>query len=512
VRRISEILRLRAEGVSVRDIAASCGASKTTVYEYLARAEAAGVGWPLPEGLDDEAVEDLLLPPPSGELAARRPVPEWAAVHRELKGKKHVTLRLLWLEWREAHPDGWGYSQFCWHYQRWLATKDVVMRLEYAAGERMFVDFSGDKAAWVDGQSGEVHAAEVFVAVLGCSGMLYAEATRGQDLDSWLWAHVHAWEAYGGAAAVTVPDNLKSGVSKACFYDPEINPSYAELAAHYRTAVLPTRTYRPRDKAAVEAGVLSVERWVLAPLRHRRFFSLAELNAAMAEKVAGLNARPFRGGPTSRGELFAAVERPALRPLPTQRWELAEWKKATVNIDYHVEWDGRFYSVPYRLVRQRLEVRATPSTVEVFQASKRVASHAREYGRRRYITDPAHMPASHRAHAEWTPSRLIHWAATVSPSMAALVEKLLESRPHPEHAYRACLGLMSLTRRYGNDRAGAAAERALVSGAISYSSVKSILAEGLDRVALQPPGPTPPPPQHDNLRGPAYYRDNQQEA
>lgn len=512
VRKINEILRLRAEGMSVRDIALSSGAGKTTVYEYLARAEAAGIGWPLPDGLDDEAVEAMLFPAPGGELAARRPVPEWLGVYRELKRKKHVTLRLLWLEWREVNPDGWGYSQFCWHYQQWLASKDVVMRLEYAAGERMFVDFSGDKAAWVDAETGEVHEAEVFVAVLGCSGMLYVEATRGQDLDSWLMAHVHAWEAYGGVAAVTVPDNLRSGVSKACFYEPELNPSYAELAGHYSTVVLPTRTYRPRDKAAAEAGVLVAERWVLAPLRNRRFFALADLNGAIREKVAELNARPFRGDPTSRAELFADLERSALRALPARRYELAAWKKVTVNIDYHVEWDHRYYSVPYRLVRQRLDLRATATTVEVLKGSKRVASHAREYGRRRYVTDAAHMPASHRAHAEWTPSRLIDWAATVSASMAALVEKLLESRPHPEHAYRACLGLMSLARRYGNDRAAAAAERALASGAISYSSVKSILAEGLDRVPLQPPGPTPPPPEHDNLRGPAYYSDQEQEA
>jgi transposase len=324
-------------------------------------------------------------------------------------------------------------------------------------------------------------------------------------------AHVHAWEFYGGAAAVTVPDNLKAGVTKACFYDPVINPSYAELASHYRSVVLPTRTYKPKDKAAVEAGVLQVERWVLAPLRNRQFFSLAELNRAITAKVAELNARVFRGGPTSRAELFADLERPALRPLPDQGWELAEWKNVTVNIDYHVEYDHRFYSVPYRLVRQRLEIRATASTVEVLKGSKRVASHARQYGRCRYVTDPDHMPAAHRAHAEWTPSRMIDWAATVSLSMAALVEKLLETRPHPEHAYRACLGLMSLARRYGNDRAGAAASRALASGAISYSSVKSILAEGLDRIPLQQPEQVPLPLEHENLRGADYYRDNQPE-
>ena len=275
---------------------------------------------------------------------------------------------------------------------------------------------------------------------------------------------------------------------------------------HYGTVVLPTRIAHPRDKAAVEAGVLSVERWVLAPLRHRRFFALAELNEAMAERVAWLNDRAFRGQATSRRELFDELERPALRALPAEGFELAEWKKVTANIDYHVAFDGHFYSVPYRLVRQRLDLRATPTTIEVFKAGRRVASHAREHGRRRFLTDPAHMPASHRAHLEWTPSRLIDWARTVSPATAALVEKILTSRPHPEHAYRTCLGLMSLARRYGNERTGAACERALAAGATSYSSVKSILAEGLDRVPLST-SPTPPPPDHDNLRGPGYWRE-----
>ncbi|MDQ6614293.1 MAG: IS21 family transposase [Actinomycetota bacterium] len=509
MRRIHEVLRLKAAGMSNRDIAAATAVSKTTVNEYLCRAQAAGIAWPLPEGMDEEALEAALFPPPSAALAAARPVPQWREVHRELKAGRHVTLRLLWLEWRESNPGGWGYSQFCWHYQRWLAAQDVVMRLDWPAGERMFVDFSGDKASYVDPDSGEVVEAEVFVAVLGCSGMLYCEATAGQDSASWLGAHVAAWEHFGGVSSVTTPDNLKAAVTKACTYDPELNPAYAELARHYSTVVSPARVRRPRDKAAAEAGVLSVERWVLAPLRHRRFFSRAELNAAMAERLKELNDRRFRGQPTSRRELFEELERPALLPLPETRWEWAEWKKATVNIDYHVEYDRRYYSVPFILVRQRLEVRATQRTVEVFRGGKRVASHAREHGRRRYITDPEHMPPSHRAHLEWSPSRLVEWAGTVSPEAAALAERLLASRPHPEHAYRACLGLMSLGRRYGNDRLGAACARALHSGAISYSSVKSILAEGLDRVPLPSASPAPPPPDHDNLRGPGYYAEGE---
>jgi transposase len=511
MRKIREVLRLKAAGLNIREIAASTGAARTTVYEYLVRADGAGLSWPLPEGVDDEALEARLFPPATAELATRRPVPEWREVHREMRSGKHVTLRLLWLEWKEGHPDGWGYSQFCAHSERWLDCQDVVMRLSYPAGERMFVDFSGDKVPITDATTGEVSEAEVFVAVLGCSGMLYVEATRDQGLGSWLMAHVHAFEAYGGVTVATTPDNLKSGVTKACYYDPGINRSYSDLADHYGTVVLPTRTYRPRDKAAVEAGVLVVERWVLAPLRKLQFFNLAEVNKAIRQKVAELCQRPFRGEPTSRRELFEELERPALKPLPATRYELAEWKKVTVNIDYHVEHDRHYYSVPYTLVHQKLELRATSSVIEVYRGGRRVASHPREHGRRRYLTDPAHMPPSHRAHLEWTPSRLVEWARTVSPHAAALAEKILASRPHPEHSYRACLGLMSLAKRYGNERLGAACQRALASGAISYTSVKSVLAQNLDRAPLPATSPAPAPTEHENLRGAGYYADDNTE-
>jgi len=505
MRKTTEVLRLRAAGMSARDIARSVGVARSTVGEYLRRADAAEIAWPLPDDLDEEGLWALLFP--KATAGAERPVPEWSAVHQELRSRRHhVTLRLLWLEWKETHPDGWGYTQYCEHYRRWLASKDVVMRLSYVPGERMFVDYAGDKATWCDPETGEIHEAEVFVAVLGYSGMLYAEATRSQDLASWTGAHVRAFESFGGVTEVTVPDNLRAGVTKACFYEPELNPTYAELAAHYGTIVLPTRTAKPRDKAAAEAGVLSVERWVLAPLRNRTFFSLADLNAAIAEQVGALNSRAFRGDPTSRKDLFCDTERPALRSLPSSRYEFAEWKKVTANIDYHVAGpDKKFYSVPYQLVRQRLDLRTSATTIEVYRGGRRVASHVREYGVRRYVTDSDHMPASHRAHAEWTPSRLIEWGRSVSESTGTFVEELLASRPHPEHAYRACLGLQRLERHYGSERLGAACARALSIGSISYSSVKSILAEGLDRLELPDAAASPAPPEHENLRGAAYW-------
>lgn len=512
MRKITEVLRLRAAGLSVRDIARSTGSGRTTVYDYLVRADAAGISWPLPEGMGPETLEAALFPPLTAELAARRPVPDWRHVHRELHRDRHVTLRLLWLEWRADYPEGWGYTQFTVHYRAWLGLQDVVMRLEHPAGEVVFVDYSGDKVPVVDPVTGEVSQAEIFVATLGCSGLIYAEASAHQDLASWLMAHAHAYEAFGGVPATTVPDNLKAGVTRACYYDPELNASYAELARHYGTVVLPARAGHPRDKAAVEAGVLQVERWVLAPLRNRTFYSLAELCGAISQKVGELNERVFRGEPTSRRELFEELERPALGPLPATRYELSEWKKVTVNIDYHVEFDRHYYSVPYTLVRQKLELRATATVVEVYKGAKRVASHARERGRRRFVTDPEHMPASHRAHLEWAPSRLVEWAKTVSPHTAALAQELLESKPHPEHSYRACMGLMKLARRYGNDRLGAACARALLSGAISYTSVKSILAENLDRVPITTAPAAPAPPQHENLRGARYYAEEKEAA
>jgi transposase len=507
MRHIGEVLRLAAQGLSYHEISRSVGISRTSVHNYLERAHRAGVSWPVAQGLDAAELEARLFQRSAEANRAGRPEPDWLEVRREHKRGKHVTLQLLHLEYKQAHPDGWGYTQFCRHYKRWLERQDVVMRLEYAAGERLFVDFAGDTVPVTDPETGEVWQAQVFVSVLGASGYLYAEATRSQDLASWLGAHVRALEFYGGAPRVVVPDNLKAGVSKACWYEPGLNPSYLDLARWYGLAVLPTRPARPTDKGAVEAGVLTVERWVLAPLRKRRFFSLGELNAAIAERVASVNARPFRGQASSRRALFEELERGALQPLPATRYEFARWKPARVNIDYHVEFETRCYSVPHRLVREAVEVRATASVVEVFHRGRRVASHVREYGRRRFITDPEHMPAAHRAHLEWTPSRLVAWGASVGPPVAELVETILTTRPHPEHGYRACLGLMRLAKRYGHERLVAACQRALATGGTSYTSVDAILKHDLDRVPLVvEPTTNVVPIRHANLRGAAYYQ------
>jgi transposase len=504
MRQVKEALRLAASGLTRREISHSLGIGHTTVQRYLERAQRAGLSWPLPPELNEAELEERLFPKVT-TAAAERPLPDWLAVHKDLKKSKHVTLKLLWLEWREVHPDGLGYTQFCTRYHEWLGRQDLVMRLSYPAGERMFLDFCGDTVPVVNRETGEIQQAQVFVAALGFSGYLYAEAFWRQDLESWLAGHVHALEFMGGAVQLLVPDNLKAGVSKACWYDPEINPSYLELARHFGAAVLPTRPGHPRDKAACEVGVQVVERWVLAPLRKHRFFELAPLNAAIRGRLSGVNGRPFRGLAVSRADLLKE-ELEALRPLPAGPYELARFKGAKVSIDYHVEFDDHYYSAPFRLVGEAVEVRATRATVEILHKGQRVASHLRSYSRtHKYVTDPSHMPAAHREHLQWTPTKLIEWGSSVGPSVGEVVETILRTRPHPEHGYRACLGLKRLAKRYGHERLSAACTRALAMRSPGYRTVADILKSGMDRVPPKPSQAPAPAIEHDNVRGPEYY-------
>jgi transposase len=506
MRKIKEVLRLSWDGgLSPRQVETSLGVSRGTVRRYLDRAEQAGLSWPLPEGMDETGLERALFPPlPAPSVP--RPSPDFAWVHRELR-RKGVTLQLLWMEYKEVSPEGYQYSQFCLLYQQWAGRVDLVLRGHHRAGEKLFVDFAGhtipiyppDAPSW---------QAELFVAVLGASNYTYAEAIASQQLGAWLEVHVAAFEFFDAVPALVVPDNLRAGVTKADRYEPLLNRSYEELATHYGTAILPARAYKPRDKAKVEAGVLIAERWLLASLRNVRFTSLTEANAAISEKLTWLNNRPFAKLEGTRRVLFEQLDRPAMRPLPATRYEFATWKIAKVNIDYHIERDRHYYSVPYQLVGQRVDVRLTEHTVEVFVRGQRVASHRRSHERGRYSTDPAHMPASHRAHLAWTPSRLIRWAERIGPATGELVTLILDSRPHPEQGYRSCLGILRLSRRYGDDRLEAACRRAVVIGARSYRSVDSILAHGLDRAPLPGSGPTPAqgPREHEHLRGASYYQ------
>jgi transposase len=505
MRKIREVLRLTfGEGLSRRQVSAASGVPFTTVSDYVGRAVAAGVGWPLPGGLDDAGLEALLYPA-AVPSAVARPAPDWAYVHRELR-RKGVTLQLLWLEYREAHPDGYGYSQFANLYRQWRGQVDVTMRQSHKAGEKLFVDFPGDTFPVWDRRTGEiVMRAELFVAVLGASSWLYAEAFPSQELLYWVTAHVHCFEAMAGCPAIVVCDNLRSAVTRPHRYEPDINATFAEMAARYGVAIMPARAYKPRDKAKAENGVLIAERWIIARLRDRGFCSLGEANAAIRACVAEINARPFQKLDGSRQLLFEQLDRPALRPLPATRCEFATWRKARVSIDY-VAADKHYYSVPYQLARQQVDVRLSAATVEIFRNSARVASHPRSHVRHGYTTDPAHMPEAHRQHAAWTPQRITEWAARTGPSAARLVEAILASRPHPEQGYRAALGIIRLAGRYGSDRAEAACARALALRAHSYRSVESILRNGLDRQPLPGDAPgLPPHPAHANVRGPGYY-------
>ncbi len=506
MRKIKDVLRLKFEsGLSNRGIGLSCGISRTAVAEYLRRFEDAGLSWPGADALDDATLEHQLYPRVRSLPADERPSPDWATIHQELR-RKGVTLNLLWQEYKAAHPQGYQYSWFCQHYRAWTQKVDVVMRQEHRAGEKLFVDYAGQTAEVVDRRTGEIRQAQVFVAVLGASNYTYAEATWTQALPDWIGSHVRTFAFLGGTSEVVVPDNLRSGVSKAHRYEPDINPTYADLAHHYGVAVVPARARRPRDKAKAEVGVQIVERWILAALRNRRFFSLEELNREIAQLLERLNARPFKKLPGSRLELFEQLDRPALHPLPAQSYEFAQWKKVRVNIDYHVEVEGHYYSVPHGLVKKSLEARYTERTVECFHKGQRVASHIRSPLKGRHTTVVEHMPVSHRQYLEWTPERLLRWAEKTGPATAGVIQRILHSRPHPQQGFRACLGILRLGKGYGDERLEAACRRAARLGTCSYKSIDSILRQGLDRQSLpEQQQERELSIEHDNIRGSDYY-------
>ena len=507
MRKIKEVLRLKFElGLGLRQIARSCTLGIGTVHDYLQRAKAAGVGWPLPEGWDEEKLEATLFagpqPRPSdpGKVA-----PDFAAMHEQKQRHRHLTLQLLWDEYRQANPDGYGYSRFCELYQRWRGKLDVVLRQEHKAGEKLFVDWAGTTIPIHDPQGGPPQAGHLFVAVLGASSYTYAEATHDEQLSNWIGAHVRAFEFYQGVPALIVPDNTKTGVTRACRYDPDLNPTYQEMAMHYGVGVVPARPYKPRDNAKVESGVQLVERWIVAALRHHRFFALTEMNVEIRRLLEKLNNKPFRKREGSRALLFAGLDRPALKPLPMERFDLSQWSRAKVNIDYHIAFDGNFYSVPYNLVHELVEVRSTPTTVELLHKGQRVASHLRARGHGQTVTNSEHRPKSHQAHLEWTPSRLVNWARSIGPATAALFERILNDKPHPEMGYRACLGLMRLAKEYSPARMEAAAQRALLTGACRYQNVKSILKNSLDSVPVVQDSSTAAPSPHIYIRGSEYF-------
>jgi len=505
MRKVREVLRLNFDcKKSQREIAQSCGIARSTVGDYLIRFQATGLNWPLPEELTEEKLEGLLFSSRGGRGPTKRPLPDCSNVHTELK-KKGVTLMLLWSEYKSANPEGCQYSQFCNYYRAWKNKLDPCLRQHHKAGEKLFVDYCGQSVPVTNPQTGEIKEAQIFVAVWGASNYTYAEATGSQKLPDWIGSHVRALKFFQGCPEIIVPDNLRSGVDKTCRYEPDINPTYQSFASHYEIAVIPARVRKPKDKSKVEKGVQTVENWILARLRNRTFFSLTELNQAMAQGLNELNDRPFQKMPGSRKSLYESLERPILKPLPINPYEYSEWEKARVNIDYHIEVHRHYYSVPHTHIRRQVEVRLTAKTLEIFYRGERIASHVRSYKEGSHTTLMEHMPKSHREYLSWPPERLQQWGAKIGCFTAQIVTQLLERSSHPIQGYRSSLGILRLSKEFGEERLEKACERALLIQAISYKSIRSILKKGLDRL----PSPQPPPPSssvpHDNIRGSNYF-------
>ncbi len=508
MRKIKEVLRLKYGcGLSAREIARSCQVSRSTVAEYLMRAKAAGISWPEAAELTDTGIEEKLFPVRVIPSSVKRPEPDYEYIHNELRKyrKFNLTLIQVWLEYKEEYPDGYQYSQFCDRYRRWKGRLDYYMRQEHRYGEKVFIDYC-DGLSIVDLATGELILTQLFLAVWGASNYTYADATLSQTLPEWIGSNRRALEYFGCVPRVLVPDNLKSGVSKACRYEPELNPTYADMAEHYGCAVIPARPRKPRDKAKAEAGVLIAQRWILAVLRRRTFYSLAELNTAIGECLEILNTRPMRRLKKSRRELFESMDRPSALPLPLRPYEYAEWLKARAGFNYHIDADGHSYSVPFHLFHEKLDIRLTAATIEAFRKGERVAAHARSYVKGGYTTLREHMPPEHRAYTEWSPSRFITWAGKTGTATSQLVEKVLAGRSYPEQAYKACMGIIHLGQHYEPERVEAAAERALKYNACSYRSMKAILASGLDKQPDSRETGQMSLPLHQNIRGKEYYQ------
>lgn len=503
MRTVREILRLRlGVGLSANKVAKSCKISKATVLEYEKRFNESGMTWPLPDGMDDTALARIVRKPRK-KGKPRRDLPDMTYLIEEMR-RPHVTLYLLWMEYREANPNGYSYTQFCHYYNEARKRLDVTLRQFHKAGEKVFTDYAGDTATITNPKTGSKTPVYLFVATLGASSYTFAEGVLSMNLPSWIDSHIRAFEFFGGVPEIIVPDNTKCAVIKPDRYEPDLNPEFADMAAHYGAAVIPARVRKPRDKAKVENAVLVAERWILAALRNRTFFSLTELNEAIGALLDRLNSRKFKQIDATREDLFAKLDAPALAPLPTNRYQFAQWAKAKVNIDYHIAVAKHFYSVPYQLVGEQVEVKISATFVEILYKNRRAASHIRGYVEGGFTTNPDHRPKSHQKYLEWTPSRIISWAASKGPNIAALVAKILEIRPHPEMGYRSCLGIIRLADKFTIERVEAAAERALCCNAVSYTSVKSILRKGLDKLPL---GETPEysPVSHANIRGKEYY-------
>lgn len=505
MRKIREILRLKFDcKLTYEQIANSCGTGRSTVSDYLKRFETSPLKWPLSPDIDDIQLEQLLFPSSQFSHSPDRDGIDWQYIHRELR-RKSVTLMLLWQEYKAQYQTGYQYSQFCLLYSQWAGRIDPVMRQTHCAGEKMFVDYAGQTAAVYDLSLKQNREAQVFIAVLGASNYTYAESTWTQTLPDWIASHCRAYQFIGGVPEVTVPDNLKSGVKNPCFYEPDINPTYLDMARHYGTAIIPARVAKPKDKAKAEVGVQIVERFILARLRNQKFFSLQQLNESIRNLLIELNNKPFQKLPGTRQTTFSTIDQPALKPLPQIAYEFAEWKKARVNIDYHIEVDRHYYSVPYQLIKKQIDVRITNRAIECLYKNKRVACHIRNHQQGQHTTVREHMPKSHQKMGEWTADRFVRWSEKIGPQTTHLIMSVLNSRPHPQQGFRSALGILRLAKSYGDHRLEAACKRALKIGSTSYRSVASILKHGLDQKSLEDQPKDNPAIIHRNVRGSQYY-------
>lgn len=506
MRPILDIFRLKFESkLSHRKIALCLNISVGTVSTYARRASDLGLSWPLPKQMSEQQLEQLLFPDATTNCRFGRVEPDCALMHQELK-RKGVTKQLLWEEYKQAHGNaGYQYSQYCSYYRQWKSKQKRSMRQVHKAGEKLFVDYSGATVAIINPDTGEVRDTQIFVATLGASNYTFAHASWSQKKGDWIESHVKAFEFFGGVPDIIVPDQLRSAVSRPCRYEPVINVSYQHMASHYKTVIIPARPLKPKDKAKAENAVLIVQRWILARLRHQTFFTLASLNGAISTLLEQLNQRPFKKLPGSRASQIELLDKPALRALPSRRYEFIEFKLVRINIDYHFEFDKHCYSVPHHLVKHQVEMQATNETIAVFFKGQQVARHIRSLRQGGFTTDAHHMPEAHQKHQQWTPERLTQWGAKIGPFTEQMVQCQLHQKRHPEQAYRSCLGLLNLSKKYTAQRLEAACKRALHINAPRLKSVKSILLKQLDQLPLPQDSDQPNTATHNNVRGSEYY-------
>ena len=506
MKKIRELLRLiYGTGLSQRQAATGACMSKTSAQEILAKIKLKKLSWPLDESLSDEMLNDILFSKNVENNSSNKKIPDWHEVQKELL-KKGLTLKLLWMEYKEENHDGYQYTKYCDMFRKWRKLNRLSMRQHHVAGEKMFIDFSGMRVPYIDRITGECKNAEIFLCVLGGSSYTFAYAVCDQTIQSWIHAHIKSFDFFGGISQILVPDNLLCGVKKPCRYEPEINRIYSEFAKHYGIAVIPARVRRPKDKSKVEVAVQVAERWILARLRKQTFYSVEEINIAIIPFLKTINEKIMRHIGSSRKELYEKYERTSLKKLPEEHFELYFWKKAKVNIDYHVEFEKHYYSVPYSLVHKEVEMRVTKNIVEIYHSNKKIAIHKVTSLPGKHTTIAEHMPQQHQKHVEWTYERMLSWAESVGPSIKQCFEIILNRHTHPEQGFRSCLGILRLGKCYSNERLDSACLRAIIYGNISYKIIKNILSNNLDKLSLPESQTNTPDFKHENIRGPNYYQ------